>query len=103
MNDKIVVGCVTCNTFFLNMKWGDYLPLLNGDFSTPTRWYNKVAKHYCENPTHQIMSNRNPQGFNESFDFTKQFRHQLTLNNLSIRDFELAVDDTAQTTEFLPI
>jgi hypothetical protein len=103
MNDKIVVGCVTCNTFFLNMKWKDYLPLIINDLASPTKWYNKVAKHYCDNPTHQIMSNRNPQGFNESFDFTKAFRHQLLENNLSLTDFRITVNEIAQQVEFLPI
>lgn len=50
MKDKITVKCTTCNITFLDMKWNQYLWLLNGDYNTPTKWYNQVALHYCQHP-----------------------------------------------------
>jgi hypothetical protein len=103
MNDRIVVGCVTCNIFFLNMKWKDYLPLLNGDFTTPTKWYNAMAMHYCQHPTHEILSNRNPRGINQMTNFTETFNEQLRRNDLTLQEFTAVVYEMQRQTENKPI
>jgi hypothetical protein len=103
MRGKIVVGCVTCNTWFLNKEWKEYIALLQGDYFTPTKWYNTAAIHYCDNPTHEILSNRNPQGFNQSFNFTKQWAQQLEVNNISLKDFRTVCLEMKKQVEGLPI
>jgi hypothetical protein len=103
MNDKIIVGCVTCNTFFLNMKWKDYIPLLGGDYQTPTKWYNKVVLHYCQNPTHTILSNRNQQGFNQSFNFSDFLMQQCEDNNLPLTELVKVALEMETKLERMPI
>jgi hypothetical protein len=83
LEENIVVACTSCNEVFLNMKYKDYMKLLNGDLKTPTKWYNKVVLHFCENPQHEILSNQSPSGINQVFNFTQNLRGQLTQLGIS--------------------
>jgi hypothetical protein len=103
MNENITVGCVTCHTLFLNMKWRDYLPLLHGDYNTSTKWYNKVVLHYCENPTHIILSNRSRTGINQMFDFTKALLEQCQANWLPLYELHKVALEMEKKVEGLPI
>lgn len=89
INQRIIVHCLTCNTSFLNMSWKEYLPIINGDFTTPTKWYNEVALHYCNNPTHEILSNKTflqDKAVNNEYNFTTSFNESLSNTGLLIGD-----------------
>jgi hypothetical protein len=106
LNQKLIVGCLTCKEIFVNMTWKDYLPLLKGDYSTPTKWYNQVILHYCVNPTHEIWSNRTilqNKALNQAFNFTENLDNQLTWNNLSVSDLLKVALEKQQEVKDAPI
>jgi hypothetical protein len=103
MNDRIIVGCETCNEVFLDMKWSAYLPLLHGNLNTPTKWYNKVALHYCQYPEHQIKSNRDRFGYNRPFNFSEAFETQLAQNNICVFDLIHVVREMEEKLKDAPV
>jgi hypothetical protein len=104
MSDKIMVACTTCGIIFLDKQWREYLPLLNGDYSTPTRWYNSVVIHFCENPSHIIMSNRDLLGYNTPINFSEAFTANLAPHtNVTLKElYDEAISRKNQVME-LPV
>lgn len=86
LTPNISVACITCGQVFLNIPYGEYIALLNNDYFTPTKWYNKVVLHFCDNPSHEILSNKHPSGLTQQFDFTHTFIRQLSDNGITIND-----------------
>lgn len=106
MNQRIIIHCITCNTSFLNMSWKEYLSLLNGDFTTPTKWYNEVAFHYCNNPSHEILSNKTflqNKAVNREYNFTNAFNESLANAGLFIGDLLKVVLEERVKVITLPI
>ena len=105
LSKHIVVACITCQKIFLNKSWKEYLQLLHGDYFTPTKWYNEVVLHYCESPTHEIISNRTIlQGvsINQPFDFTKKLKQELEINHCPIAElYKVALIEKEKTKDNL--
>ena len=115
MKHPITIKCETCGELFLDMPWGEYLTLLGGttenkfqdvNLFTPTKTYNKVVLHYCQNPTHQILSNITiieGQAFNDHFNFTEQLTTQLTNSGVKLEDLYAVAKIEEIKTKDLPI
>ena len=115
MKHHITIKCESCGEVFLDMPWSEYLTLLGGtpenkfqdaDLFTPTKTYNKVVLHYCQNPTHQITSNTTiiqGEAFNAPFNFTEQLTTQLANNGVKLQDLYTVAKLEEVNTKDLPI
>lgn len=99
LKENLTIKCLTCNELFLDMPYGDYIALLNGDYNTTTKWYNKVVLHFCNNPDHLIMSNRHPTGLTEAFNFTEALLTQLSDNNIPVNDLLIVAQEKEKEEE----
>lgn len=103
LTPNISVACITCGQVFLDMPYGKYIALLNNDYFTPTKWYNKVVLHFCDNPSHEILSNKHPSGLTQQFDFTHTLLWQLSDNRITIADLKNVALIEQTKVENLPV